>query len=108
MLRPILPVLEYVVDQDYIAEFLCINQDRPELECEGKCYLMQMLEEQNREKGENLPRIAMEEYPIGFVVLHYLASVVVTDVEQIENNSYSNFYKLLPSLSFFRPPDSFA
>jgi|GEM_PF-1392305 len=31
----------------YIAEVLCINQDRPELECNGQCHLAVMLEADN-------------------------------------------------------------
>ncbi len=69
MLRPVLPLFEYVVNQDYIAEFLCINKEKPELSCNGKCYLMQKLNEQNEEKRQNLPPIVMEEYPIGFIVI---------------------------------------
>lgn len=38
----------YQVNQDYVAEELCENQDKPELECNGKCYLMKQLE-----KAEN-------------------------------------------------------
>ncbi|OWW25043.1 hypothetical protein B4Q04_10870 [Zobellia sp. OII3] len=50
MVRPVFPILEFVVNQDYIAEFLCINTDKPELECNGKCYLMQMIKAQESEK----------------------------------------------------------
>ncbi|MBI1317228.1 hypothetical protein GC167_10305 [bacterium] len=31
----------------YIAEVLCINQDRPELACNGQCHLAKMLEADN-------------------------------------------------------------
>ncbi len=30
--------------RDYIAEHFCINRDRPELECDGKCYLRARME----------------------------------------------------------------
>ncbi len=33
----------YQVNQDYVAEELCENTDKPELECNGKCYLMKQL-----------------------------------------------------------------
>ena len=69
MLRPVAPMLEYVVYEDYIAEFLCINKEKTELNCNGKCYLMQRLAEQDEQKKQNLPKILLEEYPIGFVQL---------------------------------------
>jgi len=95
MLRPVLPLFEYVINKDYIAEFLCVNQDNKELECNGKCYLMQRLAEENNEKKENLPRIAMEEYPIGFV---NLLSV---------NNTYSKYTLLNTSRNYYRNQYSF-
>jgi len=37
--RPIIPYIEYAVNKDYIAKNLCINRDKPQNCCEGKCYL---------------------------------------------------------------------
>jgi len=37
--RPLLPVLEYLVNYDEIVTELCTNKDRPELDCNGFCYL---------------------------------------------------------------------
>ena len=66
MLRPVEPFIEYALNHDYIAEVLCINKKKPELNCDGKCYLMQQLKKQ--QKGEQTPlKISMENYPIGFV-----------------------------------------
>ncbi|MAU15066.1 MAG: hypothetical protein CMH46_05945 [Muricauda sp.] len=67
MFKPVLPVFEYVVNQDYIAEYLCVNKDKPMLNCNGKCYLSKMLQEEQNEKQQNLPAIDLKEYPIGFV-----------------------------------------
>ena len=66
MLRPIQPYLGYVLNQDYIAEFLCINKDKPELACHGKCHLVKQIEKQQENDSKTL-RISLENYPIGFV-----------------------------------------
>lgn len=42
--RPLWPCIDYVVHQEYFAEVLCINKDRPELNCDGKCVLMQKIQ----------------------------------------------------------------
>ena len=34
----------YEVNQDFVAATLCENQEKPELECNGKCYLMKQLQ----------------------------------------------------------------
>ncbi|MEM9364136.1 MAG: hypothetical protein AAGA43_15955 [Bacteroidota bacterium] len=104
MMRPILPLMEYVIYEDYIVEFLCINKDKVELQCNGKCYLMQMLQEQNDDKKQNLPKIAMEEYPIGFVQLPAFISemVLLTDSEQ--RFHYVNPYSYIFIAKSFHPP----
>ncbi len=104
MVRPVMPLFEYVIEHDYIVEFLCINTDKPELDCDGKCYLMQQLAEQNEEKRQNLPRIAMEEYPIGFVRLLSLAVSKMVDSFNSTSSIYKNGYRYLYSQSSFHPP----
>lgn len=106
MTRPILPLMEFIIYEDYIAEFLCVNKDNKELECNGKCYLMQMLQEQNEDKKQNLPKIAMEEYPIGFVNLQ---NVLPTEKTHSLNNGlfvYSNPYSFLYTSGSFHPPSA--
>lgn len=67
MVKPVWPVIDYVVNQDYIAAYFCINKDKPKLHCNGKCYLAQKLQEAQHEKQQNLPAINLKDYPIGFV-----------------------------------------
>ena len=106
MTRPIIPLASFVVNQDYIAEFFCINQDKPELECNGKCYLMQKLEEQNEKKRQNLPPIAMEEYPIGFVEFMGL-EFSKTLISFVNNTfSYRDNYRFIFSKDNDHPPNS--
>ena len=104
MARPILPLMEYVVYEDYIAEFLCINKDNQELECHGKCYLMQRIQEQNDEKQENLPKIAMEEYPIGFVQLLSFSSDKFQPFNSEQRFKYVNPYSYIFVSESFHPP----
>ena len=37
--KPMWPVVDYVVNYEYIVNVLCENKDRPEMECNGKCHL---------------------------------------------------------------------
>lgn len=66
MLRPAQSYIEFALNQDYIAEFLCINKDKPKLECNGKCYLAQELKKEQKSE-QKTPKISLENYPIGFV-----------------------------------------
>ncbi|AKK72872.1 hypothetical protein HX13_07795 [Chryseobacterium sp. P1-3] len=38
-IRPVLPLINYVVNYDYIVKNLCENKDVPQSTCKGKCYV---------------------------------------------------------------------
>jgi hypothetical protein len=48
-------VLEYQLNKDYIAKILCINRDKPQLACNGKCHLKKQLQkaEEQEKKTAN-------------------------------------------------------
>lgn len=105
MLKPVLPVFDYVINQDYIAEYLCINKDKPEMHCNGKCYLMEMLANENQEKKQNLPAIDLREYPIGFVQVLHLPAQVELLVTTTQNTTYIEQYSYLFNHTLFHPPN---
>ena len=47
--------LGFEANQSYIAKVLCENKDKPQLHCEGKCYLMKKLK-QAQEKEQKQER----------------------------------------------------
>lgn len=53
LIRPIIPVVSYNLNYDYIVEVLCINKDNPELECDGKCYLAQTIKDTRVHESED-------------------------------------------------------
>ena len=104
MLKPVMPVFNYIVNHDYIAEYLCINKDKPMLHCDGKCYLMQKLQQENDEKKQNLPAINLKDYPIGFV---QIASYQFTNIQLTlkKDFSYLNLYSKSFHPIVYHPPN---
>jgi hypothetical protein len=49
---PVIPVIDYLINKDYIAKNLCINKDKPKSCCKGKCHMVKQLQKasQNSEK----------------------------------------------------------
>lgn len=39
LFKPLFPLVEYVVNYEYISEVLCENKEKPLIGCDGKCYL---------------------------------------------------------------------
>ena len=103
MLKPIAPFVEYALNQEYIAEFLCINKDKPEMACGGKCHLMEQLKKQEKEEPKQL-RIAFEEYPIGFVQLYLRNSIANSEYRSKQRFGHHQNYSFLFSEEIFHPP----
>jgi hypothetical protein len=43
LLKPVFPVIDYIVNYEYISKVLCVNKDKPKMHCNGKCHLMKEL-----------------------------------------------------------------
>jgi len=46
-LKPVFPVVEYVVNYDYISTVLCVNKANIKMHCNGKCHLKAALAKNN-------------------------------------------------------------
>ncbi len=57
--RPLSPLLEYVLNYDLIVKNFCIDRDKTESHCNGKCYVTKRLKEVN---NDNAP--STREYPV--------------------------------------------
>ncbi|WP_310589633.1 hypothetical protein [Dyadobacter sp. CY351] len=69
----------YHINKDYIARVLCENRDRPQLHCDGQCYLAKKLKAQEEKKDQqtseqvrNLPTLHLFSSPL--VAFEFLAS----------------------------------
>jgi len=46
--------LDFLMNRNYIAKTLCVNQDKPQMHCKGNCYLARQMQEQqddNKQSG---------------------------------------------------------
>lgn len=107
-LKPIFPVIEYVVNYQYISKVLCVNKAKPMMHCNGKCHLMKELAKaaENEKPISSDKKHSVQESEILFFeeikpfnCLHY----VDANTAQV-NSRYSNFYSYLNSTSVFHPP----
>ncbi|WP_294234931.1 hypothetical protein [uncultured Chryseobacterium sp.] len=105
--RPLVPLVEYAVNYQYIAEVLCINKNSPELHCNGKCYLGRQLAKTNDtdssplQKTKNSGQKLLDVY-----VLPDISTIVGTEnVRSLKSCFlYSPSYTFLFLKHIFRPP----
>ena len=107
-LKPILPVLEYVVNYDYIVNELCENKLKPELKCNGKCHLTKELAKASEGNSDNSSdkKITFEQTEIVF--FQEIKPIEIRQTyflnETSIGNNYSNLYFHLNDCAFFHPP----
>ena len=107
-LRPVLPIIDYVVNYNYIIENLCENKAKPELMCNGKCYLAKELVKttDNTPKQEN-SKITISGFTDSFIVgIIFICFNYCDDIiKNSKQNSYLTlFYHFSLDLSIFHPP----
>ncbi|MDR2235947.1 MAG: hypothetical protein LBE92_07475 [Chryseobacterium sp.] len=105
--RPLVPLAEYAVNYDYISKVLCINKSRPEVHCNGKCYLSKELAKANDTDSSPLNKTKNS----GQKVLDTYILSDITAVSTAEKIPFSNFnflyetaYSFLFLKSIFKPP----
>lgn len=50
---PVVPVIDYLINKDYIAKNFCINKDKPKSCCKGKCHMVKQLQKTNNHTENN-------------------------------------------------------
>ncbi|TDD78925.1 hypothetical protein E0F89_03950 [Flavobacterium caseinilyticum] len=108
LIKPILPVLEYVVNYEYISKVLCINKDKPKLECNGKCHLMKELAKASDAETPLSSDKKGTASILDVIIFEEIKSFEIVPVcfgttEKL-NPYYSNLYFHLNSASVFHPP----
>ncbi|MFK5958240.1 MAG: hypothetical protein QM495_05125 [Lutibacter sp.] len=106
MVRPVVPIIEYYANYDYIASVLCENRDKPYLECNGKCYLEKQLNKVNKTDHDHkstIPKINFEKYPVSPIGVYTYKLKKINDIFLkhlfFENSNSQEVYN-----SLLKPP----
>lgn len=104
----IVPVifLDYELRKDYIIQNFCVNKNRPELNCNGKCYLAKQIkaaeQQEQQQKGIEFNKflfgVEFIETPQELIVFHLSKTKYCTNFEYRDSFSQKH-----PS-SVFHPP----
>lgn len=108
LVKPILPVLDYVVNYEYISKVLCVNKAKPKLQCNGKCHLMKELAKTSESETpiSSNKKTASHELEVLFFeeIKSFTIKSISFDKNQLLISNYSDLYYYLNTTSVFRPP----
>ncbi|QHS60675.1 hypothetical protein [Chitinophaga agri] len=97
-------MVKYKIDQAYIASVLCENRDKPDMHCNGKCYLRKQLkqDEQQQQNGTT----AKEKYEVSYinVLQEFNFAPIAPAVDLLVH--YQDPALHTPLISIFHPPQA--
>lgn len=108
--KPLLPLVNYAMNYDYIVAQFCENKDRPQMHCDGKCYLAKELAKEsdhndNNPLGQNTSKTEIGQIvffqnlvPFDFGIAFYLA-------DRIKFNHVRVLIPILFSSDISQPPE---
>ncbi len=107
IIQPAIPVLEYLLNYNYIATQLCENRDKPILECNGTCYLeKQVSKQQNSEPSSSVPlppKIDLEKF-ITLKIVGFIYKISRPLHVRVTPFFYNNLKESTFNFFLFRPP----
>jgi hypothetical protein len=97
----------YQLNKDYIARVLCENRDRPELHCNGQCYLAKRLKAQQDKQDKETTERVQNTPSIQLFIESAMAFAFVPAVSQLATANLFTYLVACKSQSpngLFRPP----
>ena len=107
MIAPIV-YLDYEFNKEFIIKNYCVNKNRPQLHCDGKCYLAKKLKAaQERDEEKSLQNFVEKLLTENFV--HHISFefeiISKAFILEVKNYLYLSIPYPSPNLSIFQPPD---
>lgn len=95
-------VVHFKLNQKIIAEQFCVNQDKPELQCNGKCYLAKELQETNKKpESEDIKTKSVD---LIFTVNETVGLAIPKFVKYQQKILYLEWGYTVPYLEIIKPP----
>ena len=93
LVKPLWPVAEYIMNYDYIVNVICENKDKPQLNCDGKCYLAKQLAKASEHNDKNPFGEEQSRTEIQHIV--FFQSLVQVDIESQRLKARQDNFKIL-------------
>jgi len=100
-------LIDFKINQDFIAAVLCINKEKPITMCNGKCYLSEQLKKAEEQEEQQAPTSKKERLEIVcYLVKNPPGFLFLSDSYSDKlNHAYEDeFYCSSFAADIFRPP----
>ncbi|MCC9136942.1 hypothetical protein [Pontibacter silvestris] len=98
-------VVDYQANRNYIIEFFCINKNKPELHCNGKCYLAKKLKKAEQAENKAADSNQKQKFEINlYCQALFLLPSVLPAVPDSSFPPYPFSHSSQEMVSIFHPP----
>ena len=100
-------LVDYALNQDYIAKYLCVNREVPESKCNGKCYLSTILKKAEKSTADDQIPSSLVNLPDTLVFLckaGIVYQLFPPATEKVLGKNFVSLNPLTPGDRLFRPP----
>jgi hypothetical protein len=108
LLKPVLPLVEYSINYEYVSKVLCVNKAKPAMHCNGKCHLMKELAKvsENEKPTSSDKKGSIQESEILFFeeITSFALTTAIPHNREKVNCGYSNLYAHCDISTVFHPP----
>ena len=94
----------YYVDQSGFIERFCENIEKPEMKCNGKCHLKDVVEKETTNEKIPIKLIAPKEITLFFDYDEDLDLAINIIERSKKNDCYFNLYSYTKEYSWYHPP----
>ncbi len=102
-----MPLVDYAVNYDYISKKLCENKQKPQLLCNGKCYLKKELGKVSENQAKNNSQISISGFTDTFIINESFVFFSIIKSFSEKENSIFDFdfsYRFNLFANIFHPP----
>ena len=96
----------YEVNKEYITKIYCINKEKPELKCDGKCHMKKMIKKSEKKEQESFPEGTLELKVLTFVKSDFNQNFsTINKLKELNKTIYSeHLHGVLSFADIFHPP----
>ncbi|ASW76471.1 hypothetical protein CJF12_12495 [Chryseobacterium piperi] len=103
-IRPVLPLINYAVNYDYIVKNLCENRANLQSTCKGKCYVEKELAKTEKQSGPQTIKISVLDVFLSNEILSFSGGRGFDFLKKTFNSNYCNSYPSEYFSRVFHPP----
>lgn len=94
----------YELNKAYITEMFCVNKSRPALQCDGQCFLMKKLKQQDQQ-NEKIPASVVNSRDLQLFPVHKIKKINFDFVTALPEPEYAkSFISRTIIHDVFHPP----